>query len=56
MRKARLVFRDGQWWCLRMGVTGCGPTPKAAWDDMWQLYRDAVMPKRQVEYRKVRFA
>lgn len=40
--KAHLKYWNGSWWCRRMGVTGQGSTPKAAWDDMWELYREAV--------------
>lgn len=39
--KARMRFWRGMWWCRRMGVTGCGVTMQAAWDDMWLLYREA---------------
>ena len=44
--KARMRFWNGKWWCRRMGVTGCGATMEEAWDDMWNLYREAVRPKR----------
>lgn len=43
--KARMRFWRGMWWCRRMGVTGCGVTMEAAWEDMWALYREMVRPK-----------
>lgn len=43
--KARMRFWNGQWWCRRMGATGCGATMEEAWKDMWDLYFDAVRPK-----------
>ena len=39
-------YTDGKWWCWRMGVMGCGSTPREAWDDMWVLYREAIRPKQ----------
>lgn len=43
--KARVRYWRGMWWCRRMGVTGCGTTMEAAWEDMWALYREAVRPR-----------
>ena len=38
-----------------MGVTGCGETPKAAYDDMWQLYSDFIKKSRALHpHMKVR--
>ena len=48
--KARMRFWNGQWWCRRMGVTGCGSTMQAAWDDMWMLYREAYIVKPPTYY------
>lgn len=42
--KARMRFWHGMWWCRRMGVTGCGTTMEAAWNDMWTLYAEAMRP------------
>lgn len=44
--KARMRFCNGKWWCRRMGVTGCGESMEAAYEDMWQLYREAMRPKQ----------
>lgn len=52
--KARLVFRDGYWWCIRMGVTGRGGTPSEAWADMCLLYWEAVSPRVTMCSPKVR--
>lgn len=48
--KARLTYWNGSWWCRRMGITGQGATMQEAWDDMWNLYREAYRPSRQVSY------
>lgn len=49
--KARLRFWNGKWWCRRMGCTGCGDTMEEAWNDMWTLYWDAMLPKRNHLYQ-----
>lgn len=36
-----------------MGVTGCGDTMEEAWDDMWNLYRDAVRPRKDFLFPRV---
>lgn len=43
--KAHLKYWNGSWWCRHMGVTGQGRTPVAAWNDMWALYREAVLSR-----------
>lgn len=48
LMKAHIVFYAGCWWCFRIGVTGQGSTPKAAHDDMWNLYQ-AAMRRSQLE-------
>ena len=48
MLKPHIVFHAGCWWCFRLGVTGQGHSPKAAHDDMWQLYQDFIR-KSQAE-------
>lgn len=48
--KAHIYFGRGKWWCYRMGCTGCGATPKEAWDDMWALYREAVRFAMPIDY------
>ena len=53
--KAKIQFWNGKWWSKRMGVTGCGETPKAAYDDMWQLYSDFIKKSRALHpHMKVR--
>lgn len=52
--KAKISFWKGKWWCRRIGITGCGETPKEAWDDMWFLYKQAVSPKQCLHPPKVR--
>lgn len=54
MIKPRLTFWNGVWWCRRLGVTGCGTTPLAAWTDMWGLYREATFPIIDHYQRRVR--
>lgn len=43
--KPRLTYWHGCWWCKFLFVTGCGPTPESAWEDMWNLYGEAIRPK-----------
>ena len=52
--KARIVYRNGKWWCFRMGVTGCGATPAEAWSDMWALYGEAIRSMVPRPYGRVR--
>lgn len=40
--KAKIYFGHGKWWCRRLGVTGCGNTPREAWYDMWHQYRELI--------------
>jgi len=42
--KAHLFYGYGKWWCYRMGCTGVGSTPAEAWQDMWDIYRQAYRP------------
>lgn len=41
-RKPRLVYRDGSWWCIGLGIVGRGITPQAAYDDMLMLYGKGI--------------
>lgn len=52
--KARIRFWNGKWWCRRLGITGCGDTIEAAWDDMWAVYRDTFRPVRDSSPMRVR--
>lgn len=38
----------------RMGCTGQGATMKEAWDDMWNLYFEAVRPARPQTFHSPR--
>lgn len=40
--KCRQNPANGLWYCTRMGVTGKGSTPEAAFLDMKKLYADFI--------------
>ena len=47
--KARIVYRNGKWWCFRMGVTGCGATPAEATRRVHELLDLVGLDRRAAE-------